>query len=107
MVTRFLVVRVTIVNPAPQGPGLAGGTKVVFLERAKVWRDRLLVRGGVGEKDLRFQVAQEETVAILLESATSAAGQTHRPGRGDGPVNLLIKFQYLAAEIWRHLVRGS
>jgi hypothetical protein len=103
MVTRFLVIRVTIVNPAPQGPGLAGSTKVVFLERAEVRRDRLLIRRSVGEKDLRFEVAKEENVAILLESATSAAGHAHRPRSGDGLVHLLIEFQHLAVNLLRHL----
>jgi hypothetical protein len=58
-ITRLLIIRVTIVDAARQGPRLAGGTKVVFLERAEVRRDRLLVSWGVGEEDLGFQVAQE------------------------------------------------
>src|SRR5262249_1044948 len=42
---------------------------------------------------VRLQLTDEKRVAIFKESATSAAGFTNRPGRGDGGVGLAINLE--------------
>jgi hypothetical protein len=41
-------------------------------------------------------------MAILLESAAAAAGDTDRPGGGDGLIDFLVEFQDTAMYVFRH-----
>jgi hypothetical protein len=100
--TRFLVRRIAVVDTAPQGPRLAGGAEVVLLERAEVRRHGPLIRRGAGQKNFRLQVADEQDVAILLETAATAAGDADRTGSGDGAIDLGVKVQYLTADLFGH-----
>jgi hypothetical protein len=95
---RFLVGRVAIIDPAAERTRLAGRAQVVFLERAKVGRDGLLIRRGGTEEDVRFHAAQKKDVAIFLEPATAATGDADRTGGPDFLIDLPVYFQYLAAD---------
>jgi hypothetical protein len=98
----LLVGGITIVDSAAQGPWLARRAKVAFLKRTEVGRHRLVVRGGAGQKNFGLQIAQEQDMAILLETATSATRDADGAGGGDGLIHLLIKLQYLATRFFRH-----
>src|SRR5438270_1171288 len=77
-------------------------TQVVLHKGAELLRNRPLVGRRPGEEDIVFQVAHEKDVAVLLEPTAPAAGDADRPGRGYGPVHLLVKLQHLAAQLACH-----
>jgi hypothetical protein len=98
VVAGFLVIWVAIVDAAGQGPWLAGGAEVAFLEGAKIRGDGgRVIRGSVVQEDLGFEVAEEEGVAEFLEAAAAATGDAHRPGCGYFAVNLTVQLKNLAA----------
>src|SRR5207248_2477743 len=94
--------RVTIIDPAAERPRLAGGTEVVLLERAKLGRHGPLVGRRGGEEDFRFQVAQEQDVAVLLEPAAAAAGDAHRACVPNLAVHVAVEFLDAAVQFAGH-----
>jgi hypothetical protein len=102
-VAGFLIVRITEEDPTSEGARLAGSAQLVLLEGTKVGRDRGLVRRGVGQQHVGFQVADKENMPIFLEPAAAPASDTHGTGSGDRLIYLTIKFDHLAAKIRVHV----
>jgi hypothetical protein len=101
-IASLLIRRIAIVDPAGERPGLARRTKVPLLKGAKFFRRWLAERGGIGHEHVRFEIAQEEGVAIFLEPAAAAAGDTNGTGDRDFLVHVFVQVQHLLAEFGRH-----
>src|SRR5260370_888722 len=86
---RFLIVRIAVVHTTTERPRLTGRAKVLLLKGTKVGRDgvSVIVRSGA-QQHLRFEIAEEERVAVFLEATAAAAGDARRPGRGDLTVHV-------------------
>jgi hypothetical protein len=54
------------------------------------------------QKHLRFEVAEEEDMAVFIEATAASAGDAHRPRRGHVAINLPIQFENLTAERFGH-----
>jgi len=100
----FLIGRIAVVNPAGKGPGLPSSTQVLFLKWAEIGADRLSVMWSVIEEGGRFEVAHEQNVAVLFETATTAAGNATGTGLGDVRVCLSVKIEDLPAQSERYFV---
>jgi hypothetical protein len=48
----------------------------------------------VGQEDAGLQVAQEQDVAVFLEPAATAAGDTDRAGGADFLIDLLVQLKH-------------
>src|SRR5260370_29570640 len=102
-VAGFLIVRITEENPTSQRPRLAGSAQLVFLEWTEILRCRLTVSRCIRQQHVGFQVADKENMTVLFESATASASDTNGTRRGDGLIDLTIKFEHLAAKIRVHV----
>src|SRR5207237_14920 len=96
----LLISGIAIIDSTAQGARPAGRAEVVFLKGAEIGRYGPLVRWSVGQQDFRLQIAEEEDVAIFLETATTAAGHAHGTRGGDRLVNFVIQLQHLATQFF-------
>src|SRR5439155_24493199 len=58
--------------------------------------------GSAGKEEVGFQVADVEDVAMLLEAATTAAGQANRAGGSHGRIHFPVHLQHLTANVLVH-----
>jgi hypothetical protein len=98
----FLVSRIAKINATTQGPRLAGRAKVVFLKRTEFLGHRCGVGGRRGQQNLGFEIAQEQSVAEFLESATATAGHTDRARVGDRRVGFAVQVENTALQRFVH-----
>jgi hypothetical protein len=98
----LLIGWIAIVHATAERPRFSGGAEVFLLKRTKLGRDRLTVSGRAGQQDLGFQIAYEQYMAILLETAASATGNADRPRGGDFGVHLLVQIQDFSLQFCAH-----
>jgi hypothetical protein len=56
----------------------------------------------MSQKDIGLQIAQEQNMAIFLEPAAAAAGDTDRAGGLDFLIDPPVHFKHLTAEWFGH-----
>lgn len=99
---RLLVIRITEINPAPQGPRLPGRAQTTDLERATVRRNRAGKRRCRGQKILCLDATEEEDVSPFGEAATATTLLATWAGRLNLSVYLGVKSDKLFEDSRSH-----
>jgi hypothetical protein len=102
-----LIVGIAKEDSASERARLTGGAQVVFLKRTEIRRSRLLIRRGIFQESIRFQVTDKKNMTVFLKSATTAAGDADGTRCGDRLIDFLIKFKHLTTKVGIHMFFGA